>query len=287
MPHWALVVIRALGLFILTLVIVRLMGKKQMARLSPYNFVTYMIIGIMVSLLAVGLIQPAIFGFLALGTWVVLFLAIEFLMLKSKWVHDWVSGKETILIKQGKVMEENLLQVRMTGEELLAGLRAKNVFNLGDVEFAVMESTGDINALLKSDKKPATPYDLKKTVAPEAEAQTVVLDGNIMDEPLANLGLNRQWLTTQLESKGVSLENVFLAQVDTFGELYLDLFDDAIQIPESKVKELLFATLEKSLVDLKGFAIETLDEEAKKMYINNAKILEGLIKKLRPYLSEH
>ena len=73
--------------------------------------------------------------------------------MKSKTIYDLINGKETILVKEGKVMEDNLSQVRFSGEDLLREMRSKNAFNLADVEFAVMESTGDINVVLKSDKK--------------------------------------------------------------------------------------------------------------------------------------
>ena len=99
-------------------------------------------------------------------------------------------------------MEDNLFRARLSGEELLRELRSKNAFNLSDVEFAVMETTGDIIVLLKSDRKPVTPHDLEQKVAPQTEPQTVILDGNMLDEPLANMGLNREWLKMQLEKLG-------------------------------------------------------------------------------------
>ncbi len=64
-------------------------------------------------------------------------------------------------------MEENLLRARITGEELLRDLRSKNVFNLADVEFALMESNGEINVLMKSDKKPLTAYDIRQKSCPQ------------------------------------------------------------------------------------------------------------------------
>jgi len=204
--------------------------------------------------------------------------------MKSKWFHDLIHGKETVLIKHGKIMEENLQKERLTGEELLRELRYKDAFNLADVEFAVLENTGDINVFLKSDKKPVTPHDLSIKVAPQAEPQTVILDGNILNEPLASLGLNREWLCIQLENMGVSLDNVFLGQVDSSGDLYLDLFDDAIELPQPKVKEMVYANIEKSQANLMTFALETEDKEAKAMYTKNAEKLKELMEKLEPYL---
>lgn len=260
------------------------MGKRSLSRITPFNFVTYLIIAVIVSLISVNIITNLAFGFIALGVWILFPIALDYLSLKSKWIHDWVNGKETILIKQGKIMEENLYQTRLTGEELLRNLRAKNIFNLADVEFAILEPTGDIDLLLKSDKKPITPHDIGRKVAPQSEPQTVILDGNVLYESLAALGLNQQWLKMQLETIGVSLDNVFIGQADSSGDLYLDLFDDSIQIPQPKVKEMLYANLEKSEADLMTYALETKDENAKNMYSKNADKLKQMMKKLEPYL---
>jgi uncharacterized membrane protein YcaP (DUF421 family) len=224
------------------------------------------------------------FGSITLAVWVLFTIGLDYLCLASKLIHDWVYGKETILIKNGKVMEENLNQVRFTGEELLRELRSKNVFNLMDVEFALMESTGEINILLKSENKPVTSHDLGKQVSPQSESQTVILDGNIIDEALTNRGLNRGWLNTQLESLGVSLDNVFIGQVDSSGDLYVDLFQDSIQIPKPQVKELIYANLEKTQADLISFALDTENPKAKDMYSKDAEKLKSIVKKLEPYL---
>ena len=141
-----------------------------------------------------------------------------------------------------------------------------------------------INAYLKSDKKPVTAHDLGEKVAPQAEPQTVIMDGNILNEPLFSLGLNQEWLKVELDKMGVALENVFLGQVDSSGDLFLDLFDDAVEIPQPKVKEILYASLQKVQADLSTFSLQTDDKNAKGMYIRNSQKLENLLDKLRPYL---
>ncbi len=284
MKTWIEILVRSIGLFLLTLLFIRIMGKRQLAKMTPFNFISYTIISILVALISTNIIKNLAFGFISLGVWILFTIGLDYLCLASKLIHDWVYGKETILIKNGKVMEENLSQVRFTGEELLRELRSKNVFNLMDVEFALMESTGEINLLLKSDKTPITSHDLGKQVSPQSESQTVILDGNIIDEALTNRELNRGWLNTQLESLGVSLDNIFIGQVDSSGDLYVDLFEDSIQIPKPQVKELIYANLEKAQADLLSFALETENQKAKDMYSNDAQKLQNIVKKLEPYL---
>jgi len=284
MQTWIQILISSVSLFFLLLILIRLMGKRNMIRTTPFRFVSYIVVAIIVALMSINLIPNLAFGLIALSVWVLFPIALEYLSLKSKWIHDLVNGKETVLIKHGKIMEENLLQTRLTGEELLRELRCQKVFNLADVEFAVMEDTGDINLLMKAHKKPLSSYDLGIKVAPQAEPQTVILDGNILNEPLFSLGVNQEWIKSQLKTIGVAIDNVFIGQVDSSGDLYLDIFDDAIQLPQPKVKEMVYANFEKSQADLMSFALETQDKAAQQMYYRHAERLKELMEKLKPYL---
>jgi uncharacterized membrane protein YcaP (DUF421 family) len=284
MSTWIVILIRSGFMFLVTLILLRVMGKRQPSRMTPFTLVNYLVIAILAALISISVIPNLMLGLIAIGVWALFSIALDYLALKSKVIHDLLNGKETVLIKQGKIMEENLFRVRLTGEELLRELRSKNFFNLTEVEFAVMETTGDINVLPKSEYKPVTPHGLGAKVAPQNESQTVILDGNIMDEPLASMGLNRAWLKLQLEKLGVSLTNVFIGQVDSSGELFIDLFDDSIILPQPKVKELLYANLEKVQADLTTFALETKDPFAKTMYSENSAKLQILLEKIKPYL---
>ncbi len=283
MPEALDILLRSISLFLLVFLGVRLMGKKHPAKIMPFGFVNYAVIAVITALIILRIINMLL-GVVALAVWILFPVILEHLALRSKTVHDLLHGRETVLIKQGKIMEENLKQVRLSGEELLRDLRLKNVFNAADVEFAVLETTGDLNVLLKSDKKPVTPKDLEWKVNPQTEPQAVILDGNILNEPLTEMGLNQNWLHTQLVAMGISLDNIFIGQVDSNGELYVDLFDDSTQMPQAKVRDLLYANLEKGQADLMAFALETQNEAAKNMYAGNAEKLKILLNRLRPYL---
>ncbi|GAA0721080.1 DUF421 domain-containing protein [Clostridium malenominatum] len=284
MQSWIIVLLRTVILFFLTLIIIRIIGKSSLWKTTPFKFVSYIVIAIIASVVSLGLIPNITFGFISLAVWILFSIALDYLSLKSKWIHDFINGRETVLIKDGKIMEENLMEIRYSGEELLRELRSKNAFNLADVEFAVMETTGEINVLLKSDKKPITPHDLQRKVAPVSEPRTVILDGNILDESLTSVGLNREWLKVQLSNSGVSLDNVFIGQVDSSGDLYIDLFDDSIEVTQPQVKEMLYATISKVQADLITFSLETDNSKAKKMYSENAHRMKKVMDKLEPYL---
>jgi len=283
MPGWLDVLLRSIGLFIVVFVLTRALGKKHPAKVTPFRFIIYTVLAVITALTVLNVVNLG-FGLIALTVWFLLPFTAEHLATRSKWAHDLIYGRETVVIQHGKVLEENLRQARVNGEELLSELRNKNVFNLADVEFAVLETTGDLNVLLKSEKTPVTPYDLGRQVAPRPEPQTVILDGNILNEQLAALGLNRHWLKEQLEGTGVLLDNVFIGQVDAVGELYLDLFDDALPNPKPQVKEMLYATLEKAQAALTTFSLETEDEAAKNMYSEYAGKLQEQLDILKPHL---
>ena len=284
MDTWLILLFNSAILFFLTLILTRYMKKKSLSNATPFDFISYMIVAIIITLISLNVIPNIYFGLITLAVWAVTPIILDYAAMKSKWLYNIINGKERVLIKDGKVMEDNLSKERMTGQEFIQALRSKKAFNLADVEFAVMETTGDINVSLKADKKPITSYDLGQKVAPKTEPQTVILDGNMLNEGLTNIGLNQGWLRTQLENKGVDLENVFIGQVDSSGDLYLDLFDDMIQVPKTQIKEMLYASIQKSQADLMSFYLETENKAAKAMYLKNSEKLKKVMEKLEPYL---
>lgn len=284
MPEWINVLFRSTGLFIFTLLLVRLIGKRQTSRLTFFDLTTCVVIGVMAAAISLNLVGNLANGLIALAVWTLFPMLIYLLSIKYKAVRDIVQGKETVLVNHGKVLEDKLLETRLTPEDLLSQLRKKNVFNFADVEFAVLEPTGEVSALLKKDKQPLTPKSFGLKVGRESVPSTVILDGIMMDEPLTAMGLNRRWLHTELEKAGVAPENVFIGQVDSMGQLYLDLFDDTIQVPKPKAKELAHATLKKCQADCELYALGTKQPVAKKMYENSSKILSDVIEELKPLL---
>lgn len=284
MPEWINILIRSTGLFILTLLLVRLIGKRQTSRLTFFDLVTAIIIGVIAASISLNLVRNLANGLVALAVWTIFPALIYILSIKFKTVRDIVQGRETILVNHGQVLEDKLMEARLTPEDLLSQLRGKNVFNFADVEFAVLEPTGDVSVLLKKDKQPLSAKTAGITVAQESVPQTVIMDGIMMDEPLTAMGLNRHWLHTELEKVGVAPENVFIGQVDSAGQLYLDLFDDVIQVPKPKTKELAFATLKKCQADCELYALGTRNPKAKKMYGEASEVLSEVVCELEPLL---
>ncbi|MGM1050685.1 MAG: DUF421 domain-containing protein [Bacillota bacterium] len=284
MPNWLEISVRTLIAIAVLFFMTKLLGKRQVSQLSFFEYITGITIGSLAAYISLDLEANWYLGIISLGVWVAVTISIEFLQLKSKKARDFIDGKATVLIKDGKVLEDNLKKERLATDELLEQLRSKDVFKLADVEFAVMEPNGDINVLLTRENQPLAPNHLGIQVGPEPEPQTVIMDGKILDEPLATIGLNRAWLNTELEKTGVSVDNVFLGQVDSYGQFYVDLFDDQIKVPEPQIKATVYATLKKCEADLELFGLSTQNKKAKEMYEQCTKQLQSVISEVKPSL---
>ncbi|MGE6379498.1 DUF421 domain-containing protein [Peribacillus muralis] len=277
MPDWLEIVMRSLFFLIVLFLITKILGKKQLSQLSFFEYVTGITIGNVGAELATKVEGSIIHGVLSILVFALAPFLAGSISLKSKTFRDLVEGKASVFIKDGKVMEDNLKKEKYTIDELLALLRKKDVFDVSEVEFALLEANGDFSVMLKKQNQPLTPKDLNIPVAAVKEPQTIVMDGLILDEPLSTIGLNRHWLHTELDKLGVILENVFLAQANSNGELTVDLFDDKLKVPSPQEKPLMLATLKKCQADLELFALGTDSKEAKEMYSQNSEKLQKAI----------
>ena len=152
MSEWLNTLLRSAGLFILTLLLVRLIGKRLTSRPTFFDLVTGIAIGVIAAALSLNMVQNFTVGLVALGVWTVFPALFYLLGIKYKAVRDILRGKEIVLINHGKVLEDKLLESRLTAEDLLGQLRKKNVFNFADVEFAVLEPDGELSVLLNKEK---------------------------------------------------------------------------------------------------------------------------------------
>ncbi|TKH04866.1 DUF421 domain-containing protein [Peribacillus simplex] len=277
MPDWIEIVLRSLFFLIVLFLITKVLGKKQLSQLSFFEYVTGITIGNVGAELATKVEGNIIHGVLSILVFAIAPFIAGLISLKSKTFRDLIEGKASVFIKDGKVMEDNLKKEKYTIDELLGLLRKKDVFDISEVEFALLEANGDFSVMLKKQNQPVTAKDLNLSVAAVKEPQTIIMDGSILDEPLSTIGLNRNWLHTELDKLGVLLENVFLGQANSNGELTVDLYDDKLKVPSPQEKPLLLATLKKCQADLELFALGTESKEAKEMFSKNSEKLQRAI----------
>ncbi|MFK4464658.1 DUF421 domain-containing protein [Bacillus sp. RC252] len=286
LPEWTLVILRSVFILIILFAITKWLGKRQISQLSFFEYIAGMTIGDIAAQVSTGLDSKFFHGVFAILIFAVVPFFTGILSLKNKTARDFFEGKSTVLIKDGKILEDNLKKEKYTSDELLELLRGKNAFSVADVEFAVLEPSGELNVLLKKDCQPLTAKDISLKVPNEKEPQTVIMDGNVLDEPLSASGHNRAWLHSELEKLGVVIENVFLGQVDSYGQLTIDIYNDKLQMPSPQNKPLLFASLKKCNADLELFSLETKSKSASDMYSKNAKQIEKILNKVTYLLKE-
>ncbi|WP_243292465.1 DUF421 domain-containing protein [Bacillus sp. FJAT-47783] len=284
MPEWVEVIIRSISLIVGLFIIAKLLGKKQLSKLSFFEYIVGITIGDIAGTLSMDAELNLANGIISILVWASIPIIISFISLKSPTFQQFIEGKPTVFIKNGKIMEDNLKKEKYPVTNLLEQLRKKDIFHVADVEFATLESTGDLSVLLKKEKQPVTIGDIEKYPISIKEPQNVILDGKIYDEALATLGLGRGWLKENLDKLGVAVENVFLGQVDSYGQLTVDLYDDKINVPAPSEKQLLLASLKKVEADFELYALQTEQKNAKQMYIENQGRLNDLIHRLTPYL---
>ena len=284
MPEWLLIGARSILFAGVLFAITKLIGKKQISELSFFEYVSGITIGSIAGEIIMGLDNHWASGILSILIFGLVTLFADILSLKSKSFRDFFEGKGTIFIKDGKILEDNLKKERYSIDDLSSLLRQKNVFKAADVEFAVLEPRGDLSIMLKKENQPLTPKDLQLVLPQEKEPQTVIMDGKILNDPLAESGKTRKWLDMEIEKLGLTLDNIFLGQIDSFGELTVDIFDDSLKVPAPQQRPLLMAMIKKCAADLEVFSLQTDSKKAQQMYEQNTQKLNQIIQKLSPYL---
>jgi uncharacterized membrane protein YcaP (DUF421 family) len=205
MPEIALRV--SLG-FLVLVVLVRVVGNKQLGQLNVFTYISGIVIGSMVAdiILHKDLdFWQSIFG---VAIWVALAMLVELLSLKSVRFREVVDGQPIILIKKGKIIYEALKKERMNLDDLTMMLRTNNVFSVMEVEYAILEPNGDLSVL-------------KKTLnEPKYLPTAVIMDGRVVKKNLKELGLSEKWLDDALSSKGINnRQDVLYAEVQANGKL--------------------------------------------------------------------
>lgn len=226
MPIIYVVIIRSTIAFFALLTLIRLIGKQQVSQLTFFDYVVGITIGSMASTLSVQLNENLTSTLAGMVTWTVLAILVAVMGIRSTWVEKVIVGKPEIIIENGKILEKNLKKNRIPISELLSELRTQGVFNIEDVEFALFEPGGKVSIQKKSQKQPLTPSDLNIPTQYEGLPTVLIMDGVVQEIALKSINLTKAWLYHQLEKQNIKDTEVSLAQLDTKGNLYVDLKGD-------------------------------------------------------------
>jgi len=290
MPSWIEIVLRTLAAITILFALTKVLGKRQISQLSLFEYITGISIGNIAAYISLDLDNLWFLGMVSLAVWVSVSVGMEFLTIKSKKARDFIDGKGTVLIKDGQLLKESLHKERLTLDEMLEQLRKKDVYRVADVEFAVMESSGEVNVLLKKAYQPLTPDTLGWQVPNEREAMTVLMDGEIQDEVLSNLGHDRQWLLHELEKRNVKQSEVFFAQIDSNGDLLIDTGEESKQpqnSQQSKPKDRVIMLIEQFEAELIRLERLSRNESDRRVYQTAIDRFQASTKSLPDQLLKH
>lgn len=221
---------RSLIAFFTLLIFARFLGKQQISQLTFFDYVLGITIGSIAASLSIDLESRAWPHWVGLATWTLTVFLIQYISVKSPVAAKLFVGEPVVVISNGKILEEAMGRLRYTTTDLMEELREKDVFDYSQVQFAVVESNGELSVLLKPEYQQPTIQDLNLTVPNSSMSAQLIYDGMIIRENLDAAGVDENWLIKQLKQQNIKhVSDVFLASYNSgSGTLYLDRYEDGI-----------------------------------------------------------
>ena len=212
--------VRSIILYVLVLLVMRLMGKREIGQLQPFELAISIMIADLASIPMTDIGIPIFNGIIPILGLLTMHLIISVINLKSMRAREIICGKPSILIYRGKINEKILKKERFTINELEERLRTDNVFNFGDVEYAILETSGQVTVIQKPEKRNTIPEDFNIVPDYEGISYDLVVDGKIMDKNLKKLGKNYQWLKNQVAKFNIKPEEALIITIDGKNQIF-------------------------------------------------------------------
>ena len=214
-----IVFIRGIFLYFLIIFSVRLMGKRQIGDLTPNELVITILVSNIATLSLEDTSVPMFTGVVPILTLVCLDVIAGYTCMKSRKVRNLFSGKPKVVISNGVIDQGVLKELRYTVDDLMSALRTQSIFDITQVQFAVVETTGAISALLKAEHQPVTPKTLAQPEQPADPPQAIISDGDFIESEENKLRLDRKEITKELKRRHLEITDVFLCTMDPDGSL--------------------------------------------------------------------
>ena len=213
----------------------KLLGKKQVSDLSLFDYVVGISIGNFASEMAINLEAKFFNAMLAIVVFGILAYIISILTLKSLKLRKFFIGSPTILLEHGNLIYKNMKKSMIDVNDILSQAREMGYFDISEVEFAILEANGKISFLPKGEYKNINIKDMNLKIEKQGLCANVIMDGNIMNDNLNNIGKDEEWLLHELDVKGKNVSDILLATVDINDKLVI--FDRRKDIDSKKVLE--------------------------------------------------
>ncbi len=214
--------IRTFILFCVVIIALRLMGKRQIGQLQPYELVIIIMLSELAAIPMQNVGIPLLSGLIPILTLLIGAVSLSYISLKSERFRQVICGTPSILIEKGRIIESEMSRQRYNLNDLMEQLRVNNVHNIADVEYAILETSGNVSVIPKSHKRPIVPEDLNLEVIYEGLPLTLIIDGFLFRKNLERLNLSEDWLMKELQQKGVDkVSNVLFASIDSQEKLFV------------------------------------------------------------------
>lgn len=217
-----IILIRTIIIYIIVLFIIRLMGKAELAEMEPFQLVVTLMMAELAALAMEDTDVALLNGITALVTLLFIQVIISFISLKSEKARIFLCGKPSILVDKGSINEKELRKLRISINDLLEQIRSKGYDTLDDVEYAILETNGDLSVIPKPEKRPLTPQDINMSPTIQHVSTPLIIDGNLYKESLQNLNLTENWLIQQLSHSCIeNYKEILFCYIDEQNKLHI------------------------------------------------------------------
>ncbi|MGI6362032.1 MAG: DUF421 domain-containing protein [Bacillota bacterium] len=215
----------------------KIMGKRQIGQLQPFELVVVLIFSELASSAMDNTASPILNSIIPIIVIAIIQVALAIINLKNEKLRDYICGKPSIVISQGKIMEEEMRNLRMNINDLQEQLRSKGFFDISEIEFAIMETNGQISVMSKTPKRPVQVADLDLKIKQEQPAMILVLDGKINYDALKSMNKDQNWLMAKLKAQGnKNIQDIFIASIND-GTLFIQTKENKTQSSQGQVSK--------------------------------------------------
>ena len=206
--------LRTVVLYLVLIAVIRLMGKRQIGQMEPSEFVVTMLVANLAAIPLEEVEIPLHSGLIPILTVLALELVLAVLSLRSLTVRKLLCGKPVVLIDNGRILQDNLRRTRVTLDELSGHLREKDVLDIASVQFAILETNGNLSVFPYPKERPAAACEAGIQARKQYLPITIISDGRLLPENLKIAGKQREWVDRVLKEKHATIENTWLLTVD-------------------------------------------------------------------------
>lgn len=225
-------VLQTLLSFFSILFIARILGRQQVAQLTMHEYINGITFGSIAATLATDLNERTWVHLVGLFIFGGLTLLMSYISLKNRAASKILQGEPILVIQDGHILEKNLLRFHYTVDDLNHLLRKKDVFNIMDVKYAILETTGEISVVKVAQKENVKAGDMFLHTTQEELSTEIIVTGNIINQNLKKRNVTFEWLMGELKRLGVKdIKDIYFATLDNNNHIYIDYKNDNLNTP--------------------------------------------------------